>query len=308
MIQKFQLIEKPTLPNDDIIRDMGMLNDGRLAVVGINSLYILNTQNFAIEINYKFTKEYSSRKMVELEENTIFISNFEGIDILNYSKNEIKLMNNITYKDINTIAKLSNERVAISLYDRESNKKIIRIIKSQNPYELIKDIDLENNYFCFSMLQLDETDILATNEGQFYDLRDYKLIKNIPVFDNYRPGESQNSLYYLKEKGILLGAGFCGIFIVKIPDLTLIKEYDGLNNNTIYCPNQFCELKNGKILCVSGENAGGTGSFFVFSPDDINNGEFKSFTEDEIMRTLVKINETKFAVGLENGDVKFYQF
>lgn len=48
--------------------------------------------------------------------------------------------------------------------------------------------------------------------------------------------------------------------------------------------------------------------FFVFSPDDINNGEFKSFTEDEIMRTLVKINETKFAVGLENGDVKFYQF
>lgn len=308
MIQKFQLIVKLTLPNNDIIRDMGMLNDGRLAVVGINSLYILNTQNFAIEINYKFTKEYSSRKMVELEENTIFISNFEGIDILNYSKNEIKLMNNITYKDINTIAKLSNERVAISLYDRESNKKIIRIIKSKNPYELIKDIELENNYFCFSMLQLDETDILATNEGQFYDLRDYKLIKNIPVFDNYRPGESQNSLYYLKEKGILLGAGFCGIFIVKIPDLTLIKEYDGLNNNTIYCPNQFCELKNGKILCVSGENAGGTGSFFVFSPDDINNGEFKSFTEDEIMRTLVKINETKFAVGLENGDVKFYQF
>ena len=91
-------------------------------------------------------------------------------------------------------------------------------------------------------------------------------------------------------------------------DLTLIKEYDGLNNNTIYCPNQFCELQNGKILCISGENAGGTGSFFVFSPDDINNGEFKSFTEDEIMRTLVKINETKFAVGLENGDVKFYQF
>ena len=308
MIQKFQLIEKLTLPNNDIIRDMGMLNDGRLAVVGINSLYILNTQNFAIEINYKFTKEYSSRKMVELEENIIFISNFEGIDIFNYSKNEIKLMNNITYKDINTIAKLSNERVAISLYDRESNKKIIRIIKSKNPYELIKDIELENNYFCFSMLQLDETDILATNEGQFYDLRDYKLIKNIPVFDNYRPGESQNSLYYLKEKGILLGAGFCGIFIVKIPDLTLIKEYDGLNNNTIYCPNQFCELQNGKILCISGENAGGTGSFFVFSPDDINNGEFKSFTEDEIMRTLVKINETKFAVGLENGDVKFYQF
>lgn len=308
MIQKFQLIVKLTLPNNDIIRDMGMLNDGRLAVVGINSLYILNTQNFAIEINYKFTKEYSSRKMVELEENTIFISNFEGIDILNYSKNEIKLMNNITYKDINTIAKLSNERVAISLYDRESNKKIIRIIKSKNPYELIKDIELENNYFCFSMLQLDETDILATNEGQFYDLRDYKLIKNIPVFDNYRPGESQNSLYYLKEKGILLGAGFCGIFIVKIPDLTLIKEYDGLNNNTIYCPNQFCELQNRKILCISGENAGGTGSFFVFSPDDINNGEFKSFTEDEIMRTLVKINETKFAVGLENGDVKFYQF
>ena len=308
MIQKFQLIVKLTLPNNDIIRDMGMLNDGRLAVVGINSLYILNTQNFAIEINYKFTKEYSSRKMVELEENTIFISNFEGIDILNYSKNEIKLMNNITYKGINTIAKLSNERVAISLYDRESNKKIIRIIKSKNPYELIKDIELENNYFCFSMLQLDETDILATNEGQFYDLRDYKLIKNIPVFDNYRPGESQNSLYYLKEKGILLGAGFCGIFIVKIPDLTLIKEYDGLNNNTIYCPNQFCELQNGKILCISGENAGGTGSFFVFSPDDINNGEFKSFTEDEIMRTLVKINETKFAVGLENGDVKFYQF
>lgn len=308
MIQKFQLIEKLTLPDNDIIRDMGMLNDGRLAVVGIGGLYILNTQNFAIEINYKFTKEYSSRKMVELEENTIFISNFEGIDILNYSKNEIKLMNNITYKDINTIAKLSNERVAISLYDRESNKKIIRIIKSKNPYELIKDIELENNYFCFSMLQLDETDILATNEGQFYDLRDYKLIKNIPVFDNCRPGESQNSLYYLKEKGILLGAGFCGIFIVKIPDLTLIKEYDGLNNNTIYCPNQFCELKNGKILCVSGENAGGTGSFFVFSPDDINNGEFKLFTEDEIMRTLVKINETKFAVGLENGDVKFYQF
>lgn len=54
--------------------------------------------------------------MVELEQNIIFISNFEGIDILNYSKNEIKLMNNITYKDINTIAKLSNERVAISLY------------------------------------------------------------------------------------------------------------------------------------------------------------------------------------------------
>ena len=308
MIQKFQLIVKLTLPNNDIIRDMGMLNDGRLAVVGINSLYILNTQNFAIEINYKFTKEYSSRKMVELEQNIIFISNFEGIDILNYSKNEIKLMNNITYKDINTIAKLSNERVAISLYDRESNKKIIRIIKSKNPYELIKDIELENDYFCFSILQLDETDILATNEGQFYDLRDYKLIKNIPVFDNYRPGESQNSLYYLKEKGILLGAGFCGIFIVKIPDLTLIKEYDGLNNNTIYCPNQFCELQNGKILCISGENAGGTGSFFVFSPDDINNGEFKLFTEDEIMRTLVKINETKFAVGLENGDVKFYQF
>ena len=308
MIQKFKLIVKLTLPNNDIIRDMGMLNDGRLAVVGINSLYILNTQNFAIEINYKFTKEYRSRKMVELEQNIIFISNFEGIDILNYSKNEIKLMNNITYKDINTIAKLSNERVAISLYDRESNKKIIRIIKSKNPYELIKDIELENDYFCFSILQLDETDILATNEGQFYDLRDYKLIKNIPVFDNYRPGESQNSLYYLKEKGILLGAGFCGIFIVKIPDLTLIKEYDGLNNNTIYCPNQFCELQNGKILCISGENAGGTGSFFVFSPDDINNGEFKSFTEDEIMRTLVKINETKFAVGLENGDVKFYQF
>ncbi len=116
MIQKFQLIVKLTLPNNDIIRDMGMLNDGRLAVVGINNLYILNTQNFAIEINYKFTKEYSSRKMVELEENTIFISNFEGIDILNYSKNEIKLMNNITYKDINTIAKLSNERVAISYH------------------------------------------------------------------------------------------------------------------------------------------------------------------------------------------------
>jgi hypothetical protein len=274
MIQKFQLIVKLTLPNNDIIRDMGMLNDGRLAVVGINSLYILNTQNFAIEINYKFTKEYSSRKMVELEENIIFISNFEGIDILNYSKNEIKLMNNITYKDINTIAKLSNERVAISLYDRESNKKIIRIIKSKNPYELIKDIELENYYFCFSMIQLDETDILATNEGQFYDLRDYKLIKNIPVFDNCRPGESQNSLYYLKEKGILLGAGFSGIFIIKIPDLILIKEYDGLNNNIIYCPNQFCELKNEKILCVSGENKEGTGNFFVFSLDDINNGEF----------------------------------
>ena len=67
---------------------------------------------------YKFTKENRSRKMVELEENTIFISNSEGI----------------------TIAKLSNERVAISLFDMESNKKIIRIIKSKNPYELIKDI------------------------------------------------------------------------------------------------------------------------------------------------------------------------
>ena len=34
------------------------------------------------------------------------------------------------------------------------------------------------------MLQLDETGILATDERQFYDLKDYKLIKNIPVFVN----------------------------------------------------------------------------------------------------------------------------
>ena len=72
------------------------------------------------------------------------------------------------------------------------------------------------------MIQLEYTDILATNEGQFFDLNEYKLIKRFPVFDDCKQGESKNSLLYLKEKGLLIGAGMIGIFIFEIPEIKYI--------------------------------------------------------------------------------------
>ena len=143
------------------------------------------------------------------------------------------------------------------------------------------------------MIQLEDTDILATNEGQFFDLNKYKLIKSFPVFEDCKPGESKNSLLYLKERGLLIGAGMIGIFIFEIPEIKYICQYDGLFFCTVFCPNQFCELRDGKILSVSGDDDGGTGSFFVFSLVD---GEFRHFNKDKIIRTLVRLNENKFAI------------
>ena len=80
----------------------------------------------------------------------------------------------------------------------------------------------------------------------------------------HKPGESKNSLLYLKERGLLIGAGMIGIFIFEIPEIKCIWQYDGLFFCTVFCPNQFCELRDGKILCVSGDDDGGTGSFFEF--------------------------------------------
>ena len=78
-------------------------------MVGINGLYIINLQNYQTEIKYQFKTKDSSRKMIELEENNLLISNSEGIDVLNYSKNEIKLIEEINVKIINTIVKLTKE-------------------------------------------------------------------------------------------------------------------------------------------------------------------------------------------------------
>ena len=58
-------------------------------MVGINGLYIINLQNYQIEIKYQFKIKDSSRKMIEFEENNLLISNSEGIGILNYSQNKI---------------------------------------------------------------------------------------------------------------------------------------------------------------------------------------------------------------------------
>ena len=57
-------------------------------------------------------------------------------------------------------------------------------------------------------------------------------------------------------------------------------------------------------MCIWDDD-GGTGSFFVFSLID---GEFRPFNKDKIIRTSVRLNENKFARGLENGTVEIYKF